>query len=417
VLDGEITYTAKELEEEAALPKLLEHWRPGPRVNRSDLLALLHRKLGLQIIADHYSQWYPWEAAQRRSVREILQRFERYPGITSEELEVLRKWPDNEYRLKDFAERYPEADWGWDGELLYMRARDVVRMDAREIPNRFLRRWQAASAEPGYLGLDELAEVQLLTDEQLDALRKTYPYLGLATEEDALNRDLLLRFYGLLSLGQRKELFDQGLSARGLTPPQKAALEDVVVKLWDSAHEIRRGCRVGVYDNAGRRVDKPVAALAGYPESIQMEITGRQEHFFSGRTPAGKTLEEALRATQTERDRGQLRKGTATEYQVTLKHVDGSETRDSFNLVTYVPIKQSADPHAFPSVSSVSQWFRKISRRARAAGFGVPSKSTMDVFAVQGKQSWPIQRMTPPQRGNRPLHALTAMLRASACRF
>jgi len=54
---------------------------------------------------------------------------------------------------------------------------------------------------------------------------------------------------------------------------------------------------------------------------------------------------------------------------------------------------------------------------AAAAGFGLPSKSMIEVLAAQGKESWPIQRMRPPQAGKRDLAAETAITRESVCRF
>ncbi len=56
------------------------------------------------------------------------------------------------------------------------------------------------------------------------------------------------------------------------------------------------------------------------------------------------------------------------------------------------------------------------SRSASAAGFGFPSKSMIEVFTAQGKQSCPHQRMAPPQRGKRSLHAFTAIASVSAWR-
>src|SRR5690606_22131693 len=112
--------------------------------NRSDILALLHRKLGLQIIADHYSEWGSWDAATARPLKEILSRFE---------------------TMRDCSTAEPcQAYSGFDGEFLYMRAKDVRLCNAREIPNRLLRPWQAAYARHGCLGLNELGEIALLSE-------------------------------------------------------------------------------------------------------------------------------------------------------------------------------------------------------------------------------------------------------------
>lgn len=56
---------------------------------------------------------------------------------------------------------------------------------------------------------------------------------------------------------------------------------------------------------------------------------------------------------------------------------------------------------------------RRMRPIATAAGFGFPSKSMMAVFAVQGKESWPIQMMRPPQAGKRDFAAESARARES----
>jgi len=56
----------------------------------------------------------------------------------------------------------------------------------------------------------------------------------------------------------------------------------------------------------------------------------------------------------------------------------------------------------------------KTSATANAAGFKFPSKSTTAVLAVHGKLSCPIQIITPPHRGNRPLQHSIAVFRIFA---
>ena len=63
----------------------------------------------------------------------------------------------------------------------------------------------------------------------------------------------------------------------------------------------------------------------------------------------------------------------------------------------------------FPPRSQAPVSPRNTARRAFAAGFRLPSQSMTELFAGQGKQSWPIQMMKPPQRGKRPRQAAAAM--------
>ncbi|MCX6376948.1 MAG: hypothetical protein NTU88_13105 [Armatimonadetes bacterium] len=91
----------------------------GAPANRSDILAILHKKLGLQIISDHYSQWCSWTAEKSRNVEEFLPMFGRM--------------------CRGQKQSPSEVDWGWDGDYCYLRSMDAAGCDLRETPNRLLR--------------------------------------------------------------------------------------------------------------------------------------------------------------------------------------------------------------------------------------------------------------------------------------
>ena len=311
VLDSRVSYTTKEIEEEAALPKPQDRWLEGSYINRSDMLVLLHKKLGLQIISDHYSQWYPWQPAEKVSVRSLLKGFESQ-------------------------EQYPSAGWGWDGKLLYMRAANPPKMDSREIPNSKLRRWQAAS-KAGTFGLAETAEVHLLTEDQLDMLRTNLRRLGIELGEhdfDVVNP--ALRLYGLLSLSQQKLAFDGLLSTQAFNAEQRSALQALLPRTMAHEH-----CRVGIYDSMGVRIDKPADM---YPESVRIVAKDPIEFYAIGNRPVAKTLEETLKEVKTEWDRSALRQVVETDYEMAITFADGAETRKAFDSRTYRPVKPPSEP-------------------------------------------------------------------------
>jgi hypothetical protein len=54
------------------LREMTESEKASQEVNRSDVLAALHNKLGLQIVADHYSQWFSIKDFTDKTVAEVL---------------------------------------------------------------------------------------------------------------------------------------------------------------------------------------------------------------------------------------------------------------------------------------------------------------------------------------------------------
>ena len=337
VLDSKVSFTAKELEDEAAVPKPQLWWLRGTDVNRSDLLALLHKKLGLQIISDHYSHWYSWSPADKLPLRSFLKSFERFPGISPDEAPMANRPGLDERDVIRLMEDYPAANWGWDSKFLYMRAADPAKMDLREIPNSILRRWQAASVA-GTFGLTEIAEVNTLTEDQLDMLRRNLRRFGIEKhEQDSDIGEPALRLYGLLSPGQRGLTSDGRLGTSAFNSDQRAALR--MLMPGAIAHT---GCRVGVYDAAGLRVDKPNQAQ--YPEFLGLAPKDKIEYYFIGDKPVAKTLEETMPLVKTDSDRAQLRKVVGTNYEMTLRMADGSENTRKFMIIVYSRVQVPPKP-------------------------------------------------------------------------
>lgn len=272
-----LSWKAEELAEESAVSQ-----RPEASgrlyATRSDVLALLHRKLVLQVISDYYSCWHELPDETGHSVREILESFGRFPGAPAEDLKNLEKPDPTGYTSWRLHDRYGyEADWGWDGQLIYMRSKETVRDDARETPNRLLDRWREVVKLRSRLDLGEFAEIAQLDDEQIRHLAQNAGFLGLSPEnktgipepDDRFATYRALRLYGLLSSPQREEAFRGGIPVGSLTPEQYNALRDVL-----SASVCEQRCivepdkpvalLVGIYDQTGQRIDKPGTTLRTY---------------------------------------------------------------------------------------------------------------------------------------------------------
>lgn len=218
-----------------------------PKANRSDILAILHRKLRLQIISDHYSQWDIWKMMGDTTPLAVAEAFD----APTSDLPVYEA----------------RAAWGWDGELLCMRTKDIWHSDSAEVPNRLLRKWAASYRDPGYLDLSEQAAVAALSKEQSVQLTLSREYLGLRKETGGRNTDAL-RLFGLLSEKQQKEALDAGTPVERFTPEQMKALQAVqpgAMALMTIGSDGVANSPVGVW-TTGRpeyRLDRPQAAQSG----------------------------------------------------------------------------------------------------------------------------------------------------------
>ena len=254
-LTAAASITKEEIIKEAGLPGQTEK-SSKIYANRSDILAILHRKAGMQIISDHYSAWIPFTPITENGIAKVLDSFA--DGTQG----YYYGWNSN---------------WGNDDRFLYMRTKHILETDALEVPNKLLRQWQSAYSTNGRLGLDELAEISLLTKDQKFALSSgpVIVFLGLGDEEwkgdssgseinfskvtnssnhfnDPNDRELAVILYGLLSPEQRKQAFLSG--AGGFNADQRAMLARIIRKTSITTTEDYK--KVGIYNRDGWRVDK-----------------------------------------------------------------------------------------------------------------------------------------------------------------
>lgn len=249
----------------------------GAPANRSDILAILHKKLGLQIISDHYSQWCSWTAEKTRNVEEFLPMF-------GEVYRAQKRTPS-------------DVDWGWDGDYCYLRSMDAAGRDLRETPNRLLGRWRAAYVKSGSLWLDELGQISLLPEEQISVLKTNARYLGLGHEVVTSKE---LRMYGVLSPGQRADAFSKGVRVADMTPEQRSIAAEMAF-LHDGRWAAVSGPMVGVYKN-GVRIDKPEQADDPYtPAEITMALRGAPYmHHFKMKNDTGPAFVKMAQANTAE---------------------------------------------------------------------------------------------------------------------
>lgn len=253
-------------------------------VNKSDILSILHRKLGTQIISDHYS------------VYEVSMAVENWQGKEMSVKELMNS---------GLGAIRVNTDWGWDGKYLYTRWKNAGELDAAEIPNRLLRPWQAAVKRYGYLGIDGLAEIAALPEPQLRAICGHPAMFGF---NDANLRVVsgeykpFLKFYNTLTSNHRRKMSTDQLMTMELKSDELAELYKVMAKAHTLGFDYD-GVKVGTYKD-GLRTDKPMTDSSIHmPVSITLrsrenvpvyEYSITTENMFENGALSAGTFEDAL---------------------------------------------------------------------------------------------------------------------------
>lgn len=249
-LSRKVSIAPTDLADEAAISGQTADISPF-YVTRSDILAALHRKLGIQVVADHYSEWFRWSSQKEVTVESLVSK-------------VLRA---------------PQSYWGWDGRALYMRTVDSPLWDDCETPNRVLKQLREDSAGQGELALDDLARMAVLGDRRFDRILRDSRLLEIKTSLDesylGYTRSILaLRLYGTLTSFQHKTASNSGVRVADLTPEQRAILATCLAGPMSSTNPDDLRIRVGIYKN-GIRIDKPEPPQSGDPVLVRMRPATR----------------------------------------------------------------------------------------------------------------------------------------------
>ena len=218
-----ISFTTDDIKKYAGLP-----WQRVDReyveANRSDILTILHDKVGVDVVSDYYSDWEPQEPVSEKSIDEVLIQL--------------------------------PAKISMDNNILKLRQFERAHYDRAEIPNRLIKQWREVYQSQGYLDLDTLAAIaQSLSDEQLSSFPGVSRYLGLG-QVDYMESSLL-KFYASLSSAQRKKLLNGGIDTKALSNNSLVLLAKVVD--GEECDPADATPKVGIYkDNV--RIDKPQSA-------------------------------------------------------------------------------------------------------------------------------------------------------------
>lgn len=249
VLGKEITLTAKELTDESGISQ----WSGSPtRVNRSDVLSLLHRQLGLQVISDHYSVWFDWDMNGTQTAKRLLEHFV--------EMKTTPDWRDWANTSVDERTRVSDPLWGWDGSYLYMRERSPYELDAAEVPNKLLDSLRMSLSNRHCLDLDDIASMFECGRRHATTGYAPWGFLlgadynkQLISPGDQANSLMALHLYGSLSDVQRRRILAAGMRVQDMSPEQLSCL---ALLLTDQRKNVFGQRRVGLYVY-GVRIDKP----------------------------------------------------------------------------------------------------------------------------------------------------------------
>lgn len=146
--------------------------------------------------------------------------------LTAKDKEAeLQQW------LDDIADDY-RYNWEKHGRVLELRDRFWFKKRAAQIPDAWLEAWRKTLKETGTLGLDDLAQIAMLTYEQINANVVTDEVLTRSGLMSAIfvGRDLL-RLYATLNQGQKAMLLSEsGLDLRALSPDQWTAAATLLTR-------------------------------------------------------------------------------------------------------------------------------------------------------------------------------------------
>lgn len=169
-----------------------------------DCLATLAGASGYAVVADsHGRQYSPVESGKTTS-RAVLDQIDSKLGYN---------W------------------WKQDG-VLELRDRLWFRMRAAQIPDSTLDRWRSTFKNKGYLDINEMSEIAMLTSEQFDYnIRECDDKVLDQWQVDVLVRSSKndLNLYGILNSSQRKMLFSSsGMELRVLAPEQMSKITRLI---------------------------------------------------------------------------------------------------------------------------------------------------------------------------------------------
>lgn len=230
-----ITITMQEIADESGI-KLKDN---KTYANMADLLSILHKKTGMQVIADYYSVWNAAAGFNNAALSEIMKQAEKsfYPMHT-----------------------------GNDGKFHYFRNIYPVGYDNAETPNTVLAPLQEHSKSKSFFGLNQMADIYNLDDEKYNKLvqNKSFLKLSLGDEQSIClsnQSKLALKIFGMLSAKQRDTALDRGLGVALLSDAQKINLNINAKKIMDDVYPMGNmnstsGIKAGVYKD-GVRIDKP----------------------------------------------------------------------------------------------------------------------------------------------------------------
>jgi hypothetical protein len=221
--------------------------RPGgPRVTSADVLEALHKKTGLDIVADSFLRLYdPTETAiTGKSLFDALNR----------SCDVMRI-------------RWTKAD-GW----LRLRSASYFNDRLKEVPNRLLARWQESRKANGLLTTEDLMQIATLSDAQLDAgavAEAIQAIYGLKEWSLAASRNVRTNWRFVASLAPA--LRNAAFSEKGITFSQlPVGLQQQYVTLALGPSADRIPLQLADLASASLKVE--------YPHPVPQQSEGQQPH-------------------------------------------------------------------------------------------------------------------------------------------
>ncbi len=185
----------------------------GPHLFTWDVWEALHKETGVPIIADAYSHYFPMAA------------------VTMDKVTLF----DALYKAADAMDVW----WKKDGSFIECRSTTFVWDKIKEVPNRYITRWEQDARRNGYLPVEDFLEMSTLSDTQLDSTivgkamehchgLRDWSIMGKGLTKTGIVPEQLrpyVRFAASLAPSERTQaMTEEGISAGTLRPAQQQAL-------------------------------------------------------------------------------------------------------------------------------------------------------------------------------------------------
>ncbi|MEI6915007.1 MAG: hypothetical protein WCL39_07740 [Armatimonadota bacterium] len=343
--DQKVKLTRQEIADEAGIS-----WqdRAAPLIwmHRCDILGLLHKKTGIPIVSDYYQSWFcTWD---------------KFDTIAAEIVNGLWRIDNN------------DRCWvNWNGRMLCVRTDEPWMMAQRAVSDEVLLPWQEKYSKDGQLGLEDLADMVRLPQEQFWTVADLGRFFGLGWRDDVPQLDsvsTVLMITHVLTPDQRSYALKHELLFETLSDDQKQTLSTLMFP----PRIVRTGPKYGTYEG-DNRIDGPTLQHKNdkrpLPQGLKSRVEKATDYSYgylrqraqtmrsyrSEKRQSFPTLKEAwmnalkLNPKATKQD---LERRDTTTHIFTLREADGRIHDQTFPIHRFTPYAKLTEEEKLPETKA-----------------------------------------------------------------